>query len=419
MRGQEDRSEGLFSYLRLEERVPADHPLRPIRALADEVLASLNARFDALYSSTGRPSIPPETLLRATLLQAFFSVRSERLLMEQIDYNLLFRWFVGLPMDAPAWHPTVFTHNRDRLLEADVARDFLAALLALPRVKGLLSDDHFSVDGTLIDAWASMKSFRPKDGSGDPPDPGRNGERNFRTETRSNHTHASTTDPDARLYRKGNGRESRLCFMGHVLMENRNGLAVDAMLTHATGTAEREAALAMLDRRPRRRITLGADKAYDVTDFVKALRERRVTPHIAINGTSASSARCARAPSTDARSAIPAMRSASASANASRRRSAGPRRRPASARSRSSAAQRPRRSSPLQSLPTTSSEYPSFWSKRHEKGSSAPAPSPPTAGTAFQQAGKTQNRRGQDSHPDPKAGRKAIREKSRSSSAAC
>jgi hypothetical protein len=224
-------------------------------------------------------------LLRATLLQAFFSVRSERLLMEQIDYNLLFRWFVGLPMDAPAWHPTVFTHNRDRLLEADVARDFLAALLALPRVKGLLSDDHFSVDGTLIDAWASMKSFRPKDGSGDPPDPGRNGERNFRKETRSNHTHASTTDPDARLYRKGNGRESRLCFMGHVLMENRNGLAVDAMLTHATGTAEREAALAMLDRRPRRRITLGADKAYDVTDFVKALRERRVTPHIAINGT--------------------------------------------------------------------------------------------------------------------------------------
>lgn len=222
------------------------------------------------------------------MLQAFFSVRSERLLMEQIDYNLLFRWFVGLPMDASAWHPTVFTHNRDRLLEADVAREFLAALLALPKVKRLLSDDHFSVDGTLIDAWASMKSFRPKDGSGDPPDGGRNGERNFHQEKRSNETHASTTDPDARLYRKGRGRESRLCFMGHVLMENRNGLAVDAMLTHATGTAEREAALAMLDRcrrRKRRRgVTLGADKGYDVTAFVDALRQRGVIPHVAVHG---------------------------------------------------------------------------------------------------------------------------------------
>lgn len=287
MRGRDDRWEGLFSYVRLEERVPAGHPLRPIRALADEALASLNDRFAELYSSTGRPSIPPEMLLRATLLQAFFSVRSERLLMEQIDYNLLFRWFVGLPMDASPWHPTVFTHNRDRLLEAEVARDFLAALLALPRVRRLLSDDHFSVDGTLIDAWASMKSFRPKDGSGDPPDPGRNGERDFRGEKRSNETHASTTDPDARLYRKGGGRESRLCFMGHVLMENRSGLAVDATLTHATGTAEREAALEMLDRRvrrKRRRITLGADKAYDVTGFVDELRARRITPHIAVDG---------------------------------------------------------------------------------------------------------------------------------------
>jgi IS5 family transposase len=224
-------------------------------------------------------------LLRATLLQAFFSVRSERLLMEQIDYNLLFRWFVGLPMDAAVWHATVFTHNRDRLLEADVAHQFLAALLALPKVKKLLSSEHFSVDGTLIDAWASMKSFRPKDGSGEPPDPGRNGERNFHNEKRSNETHASTTDPDARLYRKANGRESRLCFMGHVLMENRNGLAVDAALTHATGTAEREATLSMLERRKAgRRLTLGADKAYDVTAFVQALRKRRVTPHIAING---------------------------------------------------------------------------------------------------------------------------------------
>ena len=289
MRGRDDRDEGLFSYVRLEERVPADHPLRAIRSLADEALAALNGRFEALYSQMGRPSIPPEHLLRATLLQAFFSVRSERLLMEQIDYNLLFRWFVGLPMDAEVWHPTVFTKNRDRLLEADVAREFLAALLGLARVKRLLSDEHFTVDGTLIDAWASMKSFRPKDGSGEPPGPGRNGERNFRREKRSNETHASTTDPDARLYRKGNGQASRLCFMGHVLMENRNGLVVDATLTHATGTAEREATLTMLDRRKRtkritRRITLGADKAYDVTGFVGDLRQRKVTPHIAVNG---------------------------------------------------------------------------------------------------------------------------------------
>lgn len=285
MRGRDDRSDGLFSYVRLEERVPADHPLRAVRKLADEALGALSGRFEALYSPMGRPSIPPEMLLRATLLQAFFSVRSERMLMEQIDYNLLFRWFVGLPMDAEVWHPTVFTHNRDRLLDADVAREFLAALLALPQVQGLLSSEHFSVDGTLIDAWASMKSFRPKDGSGEPPSPGRNGERNFHKEKRSNETHASTTDPDARLYRKADGRESRLCFMGHVLMENRNGLAVEAALTRATGTAEREAALAMLGRRKRRRrITLGADKAYDVTAFVEGLRGCNVTPHIAVNG---------------------------------------------------------------------------------------------------------------------------------------
>jgi transposase len=285
MRGRDDRSEGLFSYVRLEERIPADHPLRPIKALTDEALGALNKRFEGLYSSMGRPSVPPEMLLRATLLQAFFSVRSERMLMEQINYNLLFRWFVGLPMDAEIWHPTVFTHNRDRLMEAEVAHEFLAALLALPQVKRLLSSEHFSVDGTLIDAWASMKSFRPKDGSGEPPSPGRNGERNFHKEKRSNETHASTTDPDARLYRKADGRESRLCFMGHVLMENRNALAVEAALTHATGTAEREAALAMLDRRrPRRRITLGADKAYDVSAFVEDLRQRRVTPHVAIDG---------------------------------------------------------------------------------------------------------------------------------------
>ena len=258
MRGREEGSSNLFSYVRLEERVPSDHPLRPIRALADEVLAGLNDRFEALYSGMGRPSIPPEMLLRATLLLAFFSVRSERMLMEQIDYNLLFRLFVGMEIDAAVWHPTVFTHNRDRLLETEVARAFLAGLLALKPVKRLLSSDHFSVDGTLIEAWASMKSFRKKDGSGEPPGPGRNGERDFRKETRSNETHASTTDPDARLYRKRDGQESRLCFMGHAMMENRHGLVVEAALTHATGTAEREAALRMLDRRARRhRITLG------------------------------------------------------------------------------------------------------------------------------------------------------------------
>ena len=285
MRGWDDRDEGLFSYVRLEERVPLDHPLRAIRRLADEALAGLNDRFAALYSGMGRPSIPPEMLLRATLLQAFFSVRSERQLMEQIDYNLLFRWFVGLPVDAGVWHPTVFTHNRDRLMAADVAREFLAALMGLKAVKRLLSSDHFSVDGTLIDAWASMKSFRPTDGSGQPPGCGRNGERDFHKEKRSNETHSSTTDPDAKLYRKADGRESRLCFMGHVLMENRNGLAVDAVLTKATGTAEREAALVMLDRRKtKHRITLGADKAYDVTGFIGDLRARKVTPHIAVNG---------------------------------------------------------------------------------------------------------------------------------------
>lgn len=287
MRGHGGSGDELFSFVRLEERVPADHPLRAIRALTDEVLASLSARIDGLYARVGRPSIPPEMLLRATLLQACFSIRSERMLMEQINYNLLFRWFVGLSMDAAVWHPTGFTHNRDRLLEADVAREFLSALMSLPKVKRLLSSEHFSVDGTLIDAWASMKSFRPKDGSGDPPGPGRNGERNFHGEKRSNETHASTTDPDARLYRKVDGRESRLCYMGHALMENRNGLVVDACLTLATGTAERQATLAMLDRRPTqaRRITLGADKAYDVSAFVADLRQRGVTPHIAVNGS--------------------------------------------------------------------------------------------------------------------------------------
>ncbi|MBB4287979.1 IS5 family transposase [Roseospira goensis] len=289
MRGTDDRTDGLFSYVSCEARVPSEHPLRAIRAITDEALEVLSPEFEGLYSKIGRPSIPPEKLLRALLLQAFYSIRSERQLMEQMDYNLLFRWFVGLSMDAAIWDVTVFTKNRDRLLKGDVATKFLAAVVAQARARNLLSDDHFSVDGTLIDAWASMKSFRPKD-TADPDDDtkaggGRNAERDFRGEKRSNATHASTTDPDARLYRKANGQSSRLAFMGHVLMENRNGLVVAAHLTRATGTAEREATLAMLDRvhDGRRRITLGADKAYDVADFVSALRARKVTPHVARN----------------------------------------------------------------------------------------------------------------------------------------
>jgi transposase len=354
MRGRSDQGDALFSFVGLEERVPADHPLRAIRALTDEVLVSLSGRLGALYARTGRPSIPPEMLLRATLLQAFFSIRSERLLMEQINYNLLFRWFVGLSMDADVWHPTGFTHNRDRLLEADVARDFLAGLMSLPKVKRLMSSEHFSVDGTLIDAWASMKSFRPRDGSGDPPQLGRNGERDFHGEKRSNETHASTTDPDARLYRKANGRESRLCYMGHAMMENRNGLVVDAELTLAIGLAEREATLAMLDRRRAkgRRITLAADKAYDVQAFVGELRARKVTPHIAVNGSVSKTGKVAKPRSTSAPPIIPATPSAYAAASASRRCSAGSRRRPGSRRSKSEADRKSSPSSDSLSPPT-------------------------------------------------------------------
>lgn len=296
-------------------------------------------------------------LLRATLLQAF-SVRSERMLVEQISYNLLFRWFVGLSMDAEVWHATVFTHNRDRLLEAEVAREFLAALLALPKVKKLLSSEHFSVDGTLIDAWVSMKSFRPKDGSGEPPASGRNGERNCHKEQRSNETHSSTTDPDARLYRKAAGRESRLCFMGHVLMENRNGLAVDATLTHATGTAEREAALTVVDRRKgsrreqKHRITLGADKAYDATSFIQRFQEREVSPHVAINGTVSKHGVVRKTASMAAPPRMPARGSAKSCASGSRRCSAGSRRRPGSISSRCEDLPRPMPCSRLRSRPT-------------------------------------------------------------------
>jgi transposase len=286
MRGTDIGRDGLFSYVRPESRIPADHPLRAIRAVADEALAALDGRLARLCSDNGRPSIPPEQLLRALLLQAFYSIRSERQLMEQLNYNLLFRRFVGLSMDDPVWVPTVFSKNRDRLLEGDIAAAFMNAVLTLPRVKVLLSDEHFSVDATLIQALASMKSFRRKDGSDEPPGPGRNGERNFRKDKRSNETHASTTDPDARLARKSSGQEAKLAYTGHLLMENRNALVVDARLTHATGTAEREAALAMPKALPGGgHKTVGADKNYDTADFVAASRVTGVTPHVAQNIT--------------------------------------------------------------------------------------------------------------------------------------
>ena len=287
MRGSDERSGSLFSYVDLEARVRRDHPLRPIREIANAALRDLSEDFAALYpSGVGRPSIPPERLLRAMLLQAFYGIRSERQLMERMEFDLLFRWFVGLGVDDPAWDHSSFTKNRDRLLEGEIAAKFLRAVLAQPKVKRLLSSEHFSVDGTLIEAWASLKSFRRKDGSdNDPEGPGRNAERGFHGEKRSNETHESSTDPQARLYRKGSSQPAKLSYMGHALMENRHGLAVDGGVSLATGTAEREAALAMLDRRPGHgRITLGADKAYDVRQFVGDLRSRRVTPHIAIDG---------------------------------------------------------------------------------------------------------------------------------------
>jgi transposase len=287
MRGTDEGSGQLFSYVDLEARVRGDHPLRMIRAIANEALGALAADFAGLYSKVGRPSIPPERLLRAMLLQAFYSVRSERQLMERLDTDLLFRWFVGLAIDYPVWDATVFSKNRDRLLDGAIAAKFLAAVLAQPRVKRLISSDHFSVDGTLIEAWASMKSFKPKDDTGDQPPsaPGRNAEADFKGEKRSNETHASTTDPEARLYRKGPGMEAKLAFLGRALMENRCGLIVDACLTPANGHGERIAALAMIEPRADRpnAITLGADKGYDAADFVNELRTMNVRPHIAQN----------------------------------------------------------------------------------------------------------------------------------------
>ena len=346
MRGSDERCGSLFSYVDLDQRIPARHPLRKILVIVNDALAALDAEFAKLYAADGRPSIAPERLLRAAVIQILFSIRSERQLMEQLEYNLLFRWFVGLGIDDPVWVPTVFTKNRDRLLNTDIARKFLAAILAHGQVAPLLSEEHFSVDGTLVEAWASMKSFQPKAPGpphepappNDPPDspdkpdnpdgttnqttptpptspetnsetpsmtkpdkptamadpaPGsdshqtnqpRNAEVDFHGHKRRNDTHASVTDPEARLYRKGKGKEARLCFMGHALMENRNGLIVDAELTRADGYAERAAALTMIERHApgsTRRLTLGADKGYDTSDFVADLRAMCVTPHVA------------------------------------------------------------------------------------------------------------------------------------------
>jgi transposase len=267
--------------------------------LTDAALKELSRDFNKLYSRDGRPSIPPERLLRALLLQAFYTVRSERQLMEQLDYNLLFRWFVGLSMDDPVWDASVFCKNRDRLLNGDIAAKFFASVLNLPQVKGLLSSEHFSVDGTLIEAWASMKSFVPKDGGDLPPDkgaggPGRNAERDFHGAKRKNDTHASTTDPDARLFRKGAGKEAKLCHMGHLMTENRNGLIVDARVTEANGTAERQTALEMIEDNARPGSTVGGDKNYDTADFVAGCRERGCTPHVSQNNTNRRSAIDAR-----------------------------------------------------------------------------------------------------------------------------
>jgi transposase len=297
MRGEDTQQSKMFSYLSPEQRVPLDHPLRAIRTLVDRVLARLNTRFERMYAGTGRPSIAPEKLLRALLLQILYTVRSERMLMEQLSYNLLFRWFVGLNMDEEVWVPTVFSKNRDRLLEGDVAEAFFDEVLAEAKDLDLLSGEHFTVDGTLLEAWAGMKSFQRKDGSGPGPSDTDRGNPtiDFHGEKRSNETHASTTDADARLARKGNGKESKLCYGAHVLMENRNGLVVNTRVTLAMGTSEREACIEMVEEIPGEApVTLGADKGYDTRDHVAQLRERNVTPHVTQKKHSAIDARTTR-----------------------------------------------------------------------------------------------------------------------------
>ncbi|HEY6370880.1 MAG TPA: IS5 family transposase [Candidatus Sulfotelmatobacter sp.] len=297
MRGDDTQQSTMFSFLSPEERVPASHPLRPIRILVDRVLQRLNRRFEEMYATTGRPSIAPEKLLRARLLQILYSVRSERMLMEQLAYNLLFRWFVGLNMDEEVWVPTVFSKNRDRLLAGEVAEAFLDEVLAEAKDLDLLSAEHFTVDGTLIEAWAGLKSFQRKDGSGPGPSDTDRGNPtvDFHGETRRNDSHASTTDGEARLARQGDGKESKLCYGAHGLMENRNGLVVHTRVTLATGTSEREASIEMVEEIPGGSVvTLGADKGYDTKDHVAQLRERNVTPHVAQKKHSAIDARTTR-----------------------------------------------------------------------------------------------------------------------------
>ena len=284
MRGTDRQQAGMYSYVSPEERVRANHPLRAIRKMADEALTNMSKRFDTMYAKTGRPSIPPEKLLRAQLIQMLYSIRSERLLIEEIDYSMLFRWFVGMNLDEPVWDVTVFTKNRNRLLEGDVAREFLCEVIAQAQHKGLTSDEHFTVDGTLLEAWASLKSFQRKDQKSGPPDDPGNPTVNFHGEKRSNDTHESTTDADALLARKGYGKEAKLSYNGSLLTENRNGLIMNTEVFQANGTAERDAALILAEQIPGvRRVTLGSDKAYDTRDFVKECRNMNVTPHVAQN----------------------------------------------------------------------------------------------------------------------------------------
>ncbi len=285
MRGEDAGQVAVFSYVSPEQRVPKEHPLRPLLKIVNDVLGRMSPLFEKLYSHTGRPSIPPEKLLRALLLQVLYTIRSERMLMEQLDYNLLFRWFVGLNMDDLVWDATVFTKDRDRVLGGEVAKVFFQEVLAEARRRSLLSDEHFTVDGTLIEAWASHKSFKPKDQS-DSDEGGSNPSVDFRRQRRTNDTHASRTDPEARLYKKSKGAESRLCYMGHLMIDNRHGLATNACVTIASGTAEREAAVQMAGEIPGRgRVTLAADKGYDTRDCIRKLRDRNITPHVAQNDT--------------------------------------------------------------------------------------------------------------------------------------
>ena len=286
MRGDDAGQVAVFSYISPEQRVPKEHPLRPLLAIVNEVLGRMSPLFEELYSHTGRPSIAPEKLLRALLLQVLYTIRSERMLMEQLDYNLLFRWFVGLNMDDVVWDATVFTKNRDRVLGGEIAEVFFQEVLGEARRRGLLSDEHFTVDGTLIEAWASHKSFKPKDHDDTGEGGGRNPSVDFRQQRRTNDTHASTTDPDARLYKKSKGSESKLCYMGHLMIDNRHGLATNACVTIASGTAEREAAVKMAGKiEGMGRVTLAADRGYDTQACVQQLRDRNVTPHVAQNNT--------------------------------------------------------------------------------------------------------------------------------------